>query len=93
LTKSRSILGADERLDGKSEVEIMHLALAKAAPALELKDRSAEYIRARFDAEAERASVSPLEQARRAAFAPITPASARIDARDLHPNLADKWRR
>lgn len=70
VEKVRPVLGAETKLDGKGELEIMALALTKLDPAFKL-DGIAEaqretYVRARFDSEMRHvpAQRSPLDDAR-----------------------------
>jgi hypothetical protein len=69
VEKVRPVLGAETKLDGKSELEIMTLALAKLDPELKLdaipEAQRETYVRARFDSEMRHAGrTSPLATAR-----------------------------
>lgn len=70
LERVRPVLGLNERLDGKSDLEIMGLALAKLDPEVKTKlDTIAEaqretYLRARFDSEMRHVGRSALASAR-----------------------------
>ena len=67
VSQARKVLGADEKLDSKTDAEVVAMTIAKRFPDLKLDGRSADYIRARFDAAVE----SP---------APAAPALSAIDA-------------
>lgn len=94
--RARKILGAESKFDGKTDDEIMREALKKAAPELDLKDRSADYVRARFDAEVERAGTgaeTPLAAARRDALGAAPAAGAtEDDGYEPPPRLQDAWK-
>lgn len=50
VTSARKILGADVKLDDKSDEDVRKLVIVKAKPDLKLDGKSAEYVTARFDA-------------------------------------------
>lgn len=100
LEKVRPVLGA-EKLDGKSDIEVMTLALAKLSPdfkadAIDASQRDV-YVRARFDAEIRHAK-TPLDRARADAApssvsAPATTAPKTADYLGFPPDLGTKCRR
>lgn len=47
---ARKVLGADVKLDGKTEDEVKRAAIAKAKPSIKLDGKSADYVSAMFDA-------------------------------------------
>lgn len=53
LSTARTVLGAEEKIDGLTEDAIMRKVIAKKSPAAVLEGKSADYIRSRFDAIAE----------------------------------------
>lgn len=70
VERARKVLGADEKLDGKTDREIMLAAIAKLDPELDLSKRADEAVRVHFDAAikwAPEAATSPLARDRRAA--------------------------
>ena len=78
--RATTILGAEYKADGKSALDVMRDALMKHDAALDLKGKSDEYVRARFDAatsKAVAAQPTPLDRARRDALpVPTTPGPA-----------------
>lgn len=52
-TRARTLLGADAKFDGMDDGAIQRAAIAKATGAEVPKDKTAEYVAARFDAEVE----------------------------------------
>lgn len=50
VTSARKILGAEVKLDDKSDEDVRKLVIGKAKPDLKLDGKSAEYVVARFDA-------------------------------------------
>lgn len=46
---AREVLGADAKLDGKSNIELMKETIVKHSPKADMKDKSEEYVKARFD--------------------------------------------
>lgn len=80
--RAQRVLGADVKLDGKSELEIMRLAVAKAVPSLAARLRldandpnavTEVYLRTRFEIETEEDRAprpSPIVEARGDAFNP-----------------------
>lgn len=97
VAKVTPVLGAEAKLDGKTDLEIMTLALAKLDPEFKADgvDEATRpvYVRARFDAEIKHAGKrSPIDAARVDALgpAPFTGVS-RFDAADVVPRLSDKW--
>lgn len=100
VAKVRPIVGAETKLDGLTDVQLMQLALAKLAPEFKADSfpeaQRETYIRARFDAEMVHAAKgSPLDRARSDAFTPPssfgTPQTAGGGApfRGLDPLAAD----
>lgn len=55
-TKARTILGPDAKFDGMDDVAVQRAAIAKAIGAELPKEKTAEYVAARFDAEVETAA-------------------------------------
>jgi uncharacterized protein len=51
VSKARVVLGGEAKFDGKSDVDIMREVLAKTDPKEDLKGRTEEYLRGRFDTE------------------------------------------
>lgn len=51
---AREVLGKGEKFDGLDDAAVRAKVLAKLAPKLDAKGKSADYLRARFDAELER---------------------------------------
>jgi hypothetical protein len=89
ITKVRPVLG-DVKLDGKSELEIMTLALAKLAPDFKVdaidESQRPVWIRARFEAELKHvAQPSPLERARVDALHVPTPTTGAPGPAGLPP--------
>jgi len=81
IEKVRPVLGADVKLDGKSDVEIMTATVVKLDPEFKADSIDAAqretYVRARFEAEMRIAKKpSPVGQARADAFAVTAPAGA-----------------
>jgi hypothetical protein len=63
------VLGADAKLDGKTDLEIKKLALAKLCPEEKFDAKDEAYVVARFDGEIRHASkISPVHAARELAF-------------------------
>lgn len=71
-----SILGADAKLDGKTDAEIMIEAIKARDPKFDASGRSEEYLRARFDFEAEKRTDSNTALADLARAAGPAPAMA-----------------
>ncbi len=97
ITAARELLGPEAKLDGLSDREIRIAALTKLDPETKLEGRTDEAVKIHFEAALKFAAkrtdaTSPLSQARAAAL-PAPTQSTRIDARDLKPDLAAKWRR
>jgi hypothetical protein len=76
---ARTVLGADEKLDGKDDLTIMRSACAKAFPELRLDSASEEYLRGLFTAAVKQAQTSAANVAR---------ANVRVDAGDLEDKVA-----
>jgi hypothetical protein len=79
LERVRPVLGADVKLDGKGELDVMQLALEKLEPGFKAdaipEAQRETYVRARFDAEMKHAGkVSPVVNARADATRSPTPA-------------------
>jgi len=58
-TQARAILGAETKLDDKSDLDVMKLVVAKVSPSTKLDDKGEVYIQARYDAAIERADAEP----------------------------------
>ena len=56
VSTARTVLGAEEKIDGLSDEEIMRRVITKKSPSTKLEGRSADYVRARFDAITESAT-------------------------------------
>lgn len=48
-TSARKVLGADVKFDGKSDLDVMSMAIAHVDPSVKLDGKSAEYVSGRFD--------------------------------------------
>lgn len=84
VDRVRPVLGTDVKLDGKSDLEIMQLAVAKLDPEFKidsLPEASREtYLRARFEAEMRHVKKpTPVGQARADAFAGALPVGGKPD--------------
>lgn len=60
-TSARKVLGSDEKLDALSEAEIKTKVVQKVYPSADLKNKSADYLQARFDSALEKAPESTEE--------------------------------
>jgi hypothetical protein len=83
--KARSVLGADFRLDGKSDRELREAVIAKLKPKAELTGKDDAYINARFDSAFEEYTPDNASQRVTRALFPATPPAApqmRQDAGD-----------
>lgn len=64
-SSARSILGADAKLDGKTDLEVRREVVVKAMPSLKLDGKSDAYVEALFDsAVADEAKRNPMDRAR-----------------------------
>lgn len=61
VQQAASVLGDEVRLDGKSDLEIKKLVIAKVSPSTKLDDKGEVYIEARFDAAMEAVKAEPNE--------------------------------
>lgn len=88
VTAAAKVLGPSVKLDGKTDREIKELVVLKNSPKLDLKEKSADYINARFDAVIE-AEPTLLERARATVIG-----ATRADA-DLAPVAPEvpQWKR
>lgn len=87
--KARSVLGADARLDGKSDRELREMVIAKLKPKAELTGKDDAYINARFDSAFEEYTPpNASERVTRALF-PSVPSSAPSNVRQDASDSAD----
>lgn len=87
IVEARKFLGEKEKLDGKTEIEIQKLVIAKADKDLKLDGKSADYVQARYDGVIEAAAknkTSAVDRARQVAttvHVDNSPSSNPADAR------------
>jgi hypothetical protein len=88
LSEARRHLGANEKLDGKTDIDIKRAIVLKLKPKAKLDGQSDAYIQARYDDAIETAgSVTAIDEARRAAYVQAVE-SPKNDDKPADPNDA-----
>ncbi len=86
LTEARRHLGANEKLDGKSDIEIKKLVITKLDKDAKLDGKDDAYVNMRYQVQIDCAKVSPIAEARAAVTSQV--ADAHADEKPSDPEQA-----